>query len=93
MDATKHQSDTHPQLDINEPKRRGPQPNGVPRTEVYKAASKKHRAKKVLEEGLVPLQVYIKPETKVWLNEHKRLLGFNSLGEVIDALAQQDDKK
>lgn len=74
------------------PKRRGPKPSGVPRLEVFKKASKEHRAK-IIDGGKAELKTFVDPGTKKILQELKTVYGVKTFGEVIDALAQQTQKK
>lgn len=73
-------------------KKRGPKPSGVPRTEVFKKASKTHRSK-MISDGKVELKTFVGPGTKEILARLKIAYGLETVGEVIDALAQQVEKK
>jgi hypothetical protein len=74
-----------------EPKRGRPS-SGIPRGETFKRASKANRAKQ-LESGKVELKCFVSPETKEWLAAQKGALSFSTVGEVLDLLAQQAEKK
>jgi hypothetical protein len=77
------------------PKKRGPKPSGVPRKDVYKAATK-NRRDRLLDSGKVEVKWFIDPRTKAALERSKVALGLGSktpMGEVLDALMQQLENK
>jgi hypothetical protein len=76
------------------PTKRGPKPSGVPRKEVFKAATK-NRRDRLIQSGKVEVKWFIEPRTKEALERSKVALGLGpktSMGEVLDALMQQLEK-
>ena len=77
------------------PKKRGPKPSGVPRKEAFKSATK-NRRDRLIQSGKVEVKWFIDPVTKDALDRQKFELGLGpktSMGEVLDALMQQLEKK
>lgn len=73
-------------------KKPGRKPSGKSRSDIVKDAVNRHRQHEK-EAGKKDLRAFIMPATKDWLNSLKQVFGVDSLGEVLDKLAEQANKK